>query len=49
MAEITTEPAPLKRPDGHLFTRQEVAAMTVAEYDANREAIRHQDAQGAIR
>ncbi len=28
---------------------QEVAAMTVAEYDANRPAIRHQAAQGAIR
>ena len=46
---VPTEPAPLKRPDGHLFTRQEVAAMTVAEYDANRVAIRHQAAQGVIR
>lgn len=44
-----TEPPPLVRPAGHQFTRAEVAAMSTAEYEANRDVIRWQDRQGSIR
>jgi hypothetical protein len=36
------EPPPLAKPSDHVFTRAEIAAMTVEEFEANELAIRAQ-------
>jgi hypothetical protein len=40
--------APDKRPDGHVFTRAEIAAMSVEVYELNAEAIHKQLKSGGI-